>query len=464
MIKRLFCILTAASILTLFGCTQGEAAETTENKDAVSENEMYLTPDESFTTDDSFTPNESLTFSGWTRPVIGGVTDDWPIVPEYAGKPLIAPDPDRSAYFTLANQDCDFYPNGQSRDVAFFILTKDPVGKENIKVRIPIETGYEVSVSDWSYLYHTLDCSSTVAYVGLASYQYLSLRGIDWRGFSQIYHDYCKANNLAYTAADSDPALYEQLQRLYIEPFHELRDAYQTAYESCPEDVIPLFYVYLINVHFVDLCDETTNTVEVDLGNETYVLDIGEWRFHSELSKQYDVYSNPTGIYRINMQVLSFSDDAYSKGYANISQAVWFRSTKDITLTGLTAEKIDLELVGCKVKYLDPQENPIMDFYWDGKTPLDIPASTYVAIDVYLYDERFTSYEVTLTTMLKLDYDVDDTHKSFTTPALLYRQNNIWDTYLMALHGYDIGEYYTCYYNFDSSSSWWEVMPETWRR
>ena len=459
MIKRLSIIILVSFCLALYGCTHGETAETTENKDAVSENETHLTPDESFTAD------ESLTFSGWTRPVIDGVTDDWPIVPEYTGKPLIAPDPDRSAYFTLANQDCDFYPNGQCRNVGFFILTKEPFGKENIKVRIPIETGYEVSVDDWSKYCHSLEYDGyTHTVYGLDSYQYLSLQGIDWRGFSQLYHDCYNAYNLADAVENTDPALYEQLQRLYIEPFHELHDAYKAAYESCSEDDIPLFYIYSIEIYLTDLCNEKTNTVEVDLGDETYILDIGEWRFHSELPEQFDVYSDPTGIRRINMQTLSFDGDADWEGYALIRDAVWFRTTKDISLTALTAEEIESELIGCRVKYLDPQENPTMDFYWDGKTPLDIPANTNVAINVYFFDERFTSYEVTLTTMLKLDYDVDDTHKSFTTPAFMHRQNNIWDTYLMAFHGYDIGEYYTCYYNFGSSSSWWEVMPEAWRR
>lgn len=385
-------------------------------------------------------------------------TAEWYTVPPYTGSPLIAPDPSRSVYFSLTNQDCDYYPDMWYGSANIYILTREHIDPTEIQVQIPMQTGYSVKVNEYSEECHELACNGTIN-MGLANYQYLSLRGVDWQQLGQADSDSSEASML-YLDTSLDQSLRQQIYDTYIEPHNERMAAYQAEYEASSAENLPMFYAYNVTVLFNDYYNETVETVTIDLAGESYPIEIGKWRFHAEKPEELNSGKDPEGVNPISECVLAITDNAYHDGYVRLLNALEFTAKQDITLTGLTAEQTEVELLGGKVEYLSGS-NAGMDFYWDGKQPLDIPAGAHVSITAYVHDDRFASYEVSCTMLLKMHYEVAEKEQTMTVPCLMARYNNFWDTYLLAFHGYDIGEYYTCYARIMDNSL--ETMPESWR-
>lgn len=436
MLKRLLCVILALSLIPLSGCMQNVP------KDAVAPSDNAEQPSTERPANEEKQPPEGIS------------TEDWYRVPEYTDSPLIEPDPERQVYISLPEQDCDFYTDAPY-GVTVYVITKEHMNANDISVRVPMETSYNAKFTEFSKYRNLSDDGGD-----FMLYHYMSLKGVDWHEFGQMYSDASEASARYMEERITDYDAWQEIYSYYCEPYNELYDGYEAEYEAISTDEIPVAYLYYSSISFSDHHDETVETIEIDIGDETYTIDIGQWRFHSQPPEELS--ASTKGVRKINLGLMALVDNAYRDGYARLWNALEFNTTADITLTGIEAKDSDVELLGGRVQYTDSSDNSGMDFYWDGKQPLDIPSGTHVVITPYAYDERFKSYEHISTMLLLMDYEVEGVAQTMAVPCMLQRFNDVWDTYLLAFERYDIGEYYICYGNL--ADNWVREMPESWKR
>ena len=248
----------------------------------------------------------------------------------------------------------------------------------------------------------------------------------------------------------------------YTEVYREAEKEYQALYDARVKTDIP-FYAYRIGFRFTGIGDyeETVESIEFVFGDEHYTVDIGQWRFHKERPDDLKATETVVGLAQTLRVISTLPDCAYNGGYAKLNDVFQFTATKDLTVTGIRQLGTEVNMLGARVQITGSSG---ADYYWDLQQPLEIQEGDSVSITLYLKDDRFTQYEVGITTYFVMDYEVKDKPFSISTPALLSRLNTeCWDVYLMLGENCDVGEYYTCYY-VPLWEAWIRDLPEEWQQ
>ena len=393
-------------------------------------------------------------------------------VPEYTGTPLIEPDPDREFYITLANQDCDYYSDTVFAGTSLYIISKKMYNISEIGASIDMRNPYRVEVRSWTDQYHQKMTDSGGDF--FCNYHYLTMQGVDWRELGQMAMDDANIDLELAQYGVMDEEFWELQER---KKFHDTMEAYQRQFEAVPPEEIPSFYVYSVSFSFDGLLvekgkqpevyDETVEELELRLGDQRIPVRFGQWRFHAQ--KPEELTFGAPGLQQMTMAKLDFWDNPYHDGYHCIFGALDFKATKDVTVTGVRTFGADIPIVGARVRmgaadeYGNIDDSGAADFYWDMKMPLDVPAGQTVRADLYLRDARFAQYETCSTLYVVMEYELEGRACTMMVPCCLERRNPIWDTYLMAFEGVDLGEYYTCFYNPQYADYVWR-MPEEWKK
>ena len=393
-------------------------------------------------------------------------------VPEYTGTMLIEPDPDREYYLSLANQDCDFYPGGMFGGTSFYIISKRLYNITEVGVSIDMQNPYRVEVRS-----RTDDCHQKMMDSGgdfFCNYHYLAMQGVDWRELGQMAMDDANIDlELAqYSVIDEE---YRELQER--KKFYNTMEVYQRQFEAIPLEEIPSFYVYDVSISFegmypdkgkkAEFYDETVEELEVRLGDQRIPVRFGQWRFHSQNPEE--LTSASSGVQMRTSAKFGFWENPYHNGFHRVLGALDFTAQKNMTITSVRSFGADIPMVGALVQMGTAGEDGSLDysgatdFYWDLKMPLDIPAGQTVWADLYLRDARFAQYEVCCILYVVVEYELEGRANTMVIPLKLSRDNLIWDTYLMAFEGIDLGEYYTCFYNPQYDDYVWR-MPEEWKK
>ena len=391
-----------------------------------------------------------------TEPLDGTMaTETLPVVPEYDGKLLIPFDPEREVYISLGNQDIDFYPVNDGPFVSFMILTRKHYSESEIKISIPMETSYEVLVEDYSEWYGQVPSGETGESLSLE--QFMFMQDVDWRTLGQM-----KMATKPTDVQDPDESLEEILR------FEEEMDKYRTTYDQLQASDIPEVCIYSVDILFTGLYepqrvlrDEVVETVDIKIGDDYYTIDIGQWRFHTELPPELEY--KQTGIKlsdSYSIRVMPYSDNAYLNGYALLPNAFAFTAQKDMTISGIRQYGAEVDLLGARIS----TSGNSMDYYWDMEQPIYVSAGEEVSIDVFVYDTRLKQYELNMLTYLMMDYEIGSQTFAMRSACCFTRMNDVWDTYFLAFEGYDIGEYYTCFYNPDWHGWWLDTLPDDWRK
>jgi len=197
-------------------------------------------------------------------------------------------------------------------------------------------------------------------------------------------------------------------------------------------------------------------------------MDIGQWRLHTELPQEiYDSFMNMKGLSGSSIKV-AFTEPVYANGYAELANAAVFTVQEDLTVLGfnqLDTSVSEIPIIGARVRIMEEVDEEwitTMDYYWDTKQSLVFEKGTTVAIDLFVKDTRFCQYEFCFTACLFMSYEIRGEQHQYPSPMMLNCiHDNVWDTYLLAFEGIDIGEYYTCYVIPNSYDWLWEV-PEKW--
>ena len=453
--KRLFCLLLALILVLLCGCN-GNETETTGNiqkatKDMLTESTVGE-PTGSETAD--------------TEPIgsrqIPAIEDVAYQVPSYEGDLLIPYDPERHVYIPFYNSDIDFYPDYYFAGISGYVITKEHYEIDEIQVKVPAYTEYEIII-------HEVQMPASVINSGenwnspekLQDYHYLSQQGINWQEYAQLAVTAEAASLIIseYYPEMLNEGIYDEYYAV-CQSYNQVRDKYLAQYETVTHGNQP-FTVYSISFRFTGIgtFEETVETVEFTFGEESYTVDIGQWRFHKERPAELTVSPDRVGVEQSKIMIGAITDSPYNGGYVLLQDALSFVATRDLTITGVRQYGVQVNMLGARVKIYGSES---VDFYWDMQQPLDVKAGDSVKITLYIKDDRFAEYEGGVSTTFLMDYEVRGKAYTMNLPCLLSRINYYaWDAYLMGFEGYDIGEYYTCYYvpMFDG---WIRELPEKW--
>lgn len=385
-------------------------------------------------------------------------------IPDYEGELLIPYDPDREVYICCGSQDFDFYPgSGWSK---IHILTRKPYPIEQIQVQIDSQIEVSVKVYDATKSINTKGYSC----FDLSLYHYISMQGGDWKEIAQATEVGIWASEERHRLMNENDGpmskeLWQKFQKIMdTAEINEWGKAYKEAYEQYTLPETPMFYYYLVDIDFDGAyTDETVNEVTVMLGDEAYTEDVS-WRFHEksfkeDLSSRNGKYLSTTGL------DISFIDNnPHNGGYIQVRGAMSFTAQKDMTITGLRVENTTAQVLGCRVS-VSGGELGSMDFHWDMQQPLEISKDTYVKIDLILYSEAYADFYISLSLLTTMEYEIGDSAYSAAKLVGAEAYPYIWDIYLTAFAGIDMGGYYTCYYPFtQSGADWLEYIPESWKQ
>lgn len=408
-----------------------------------------------------------------SKPVAPADPSLWPkIEKDYSASPIMEADPDRDVYIGLANQDCDFYPDAPYNGVFFFMITKDAYSLDEIKVDFPGKTRCKISVREYNTEFQDIARDRETGSYGADGqmpYHYLCLQNVDLQALAQKKSDASYASQAYRALMESNQATEEDfaaLMEAYVMPYNDLYEEYIAQYTSQPVGSITNHNAYLVNLNFEPkrYVDETVNYIDVIIGENTYRVAFGQWRFHQE---NWPTSGEDTpGVLMHSMGVVGVSKDSpYAQGYLCTPQALRFSTTEDIVLTGLRCtEGTNATVLGAKLESTSAETS--MDLYWDGSSAYTLKAYTNVTGCVYFYSDIFKEYEMGMTTTVFVDYIVAATGEAHTLamPCLFPRCNYIWDTYCLAFLGEDIGEYYH-YFTGDMLKVFWiRDIPESWRK
>lgn len=454
------CLMLALLMILLCGCDGAVApagSTPTETEGTVAANTEGTENTESTEKPTTETTGTQEPIGKREIPKLEDVTNQ---IPAYTGEQKVPYDPDWTAYFSAANIEMDLYKECPFHGFSVTIITKDYYNTESIQVNVPAKTAYEIAVTNAA---PPDDLGPDVSWDGppkFKDYHYLSLQGIDWQEYAQIREDFYAINSII----DDYFVELVQTNRLdeytaYKQKYLNLRDNYKAQYEALG-DVSAPFYVYSVEIRFngIGTYDETIETVEFVLGNERYTVDIGQVRLHTECPEVLkEGRSSENVVYALN----TFVGSQFNGGYYALrnDDAFEFVAEKDMTVTGIRQLGVEVGLLGAQVSI---SGSTVADYFWDLQRPLEIQKGDKVSISLYIKDDKFSQYEMTITTYIILDYEING--KAFTKcmPCKFRRYNNYgWDVYLMLEKNYDIGQYYACFYG-TKHDYWLSELPEEW--
>jgi len=379
-------------------------------------------------------------------------------IPEYDGELLIPVDPEREVYF-LFHQKQDFYTGGQISNSIGYILTKHSYALEQIQLLADMQNDISVEVSDRTEANWIATGTSSN---GMQLYHYITMQGGDWKQIAEANHmvnwiwDIHKKTNILPTS------IATQLWELETKANSLSRgNSYRRSFEeyTLPEE--PGFYIYEVIAKFSrEYIEETVENVSIKVGQQEYPVDV-IWRFHARPK-----YTGKPGATHMSIQntgkfVYSTLGSPYSNGYIQVQEAVSLRTQKDMTITGMQCEMLEAIALGCHVVASGPSGD--MDFYWDMQQPLEICEGTKVTIDLVLRSQDYEELWYNHTAQIKLDYEVNGGEYSFENQIWVASfEIPLWDAYLMAFLGVDLGEYYTSYYAVRNGTDWMDFLPESW--
>ena len=380
-------------------------------------------------------------------------------------EPLIEYDPDRQLLITLANQSINFFTSGMKGNTAAFdIFSREPLTEDDIQFQIPCQTEYEIMILDYSKGNAKDADRSDMGYNDLP---YLLYTGVDFGEYKQWQPFAAAALELSLESlSDKKQEDWEAYQQIYKECEtkwnEELGKLNLITSDNFPEKPI---YRYHIRIIFPGLdgkyYDETVETIDVLIQGERHTVDVGQWRFYSQIPD--DLSAGMEAAWENGMRTrIVGREDPYNGGYVACREAFLFVAEEDMSILGLRqvfgGEDL-LNVLGARVSVTGSQ---VIDSFWDLEQPLDIRKGDKVRIDLYFQDELFEEYLFSVHSIFQLECKIRQT--DYSVVSFINFVNSLltqWGPYLIAFEGVDLSNY--CYWN-QSIPDDLEPMPEEWRK
>ncbi|MBQ3147525.1 MAG: hypothetical protein IJB91_07340 [Oscillospiraceae bacterium] len=403
--------------------------------------------------------------------------------PPYEGKPWIEHDPNRRIYISLGGQDCDFYPNTNMalNQFTFWIISLDKIDPSRIQLDIPMQTAYEVGVTDCTEMTHgTVHHEGVVGNFGLTQQQYFCMANVDFQERERLglYASICGDLYREF----QDKAFAENMTREEIEAseeyqfYKEKNNEYNAKnlepskqYKALTKEEVPKFYAYWVHITFPGLgsYEETVEELTVIVEDSRYAMEIGQWRFHTQTPQEILDAREARQIYGVGGGT-GFQKRLTSipspEGYDHIT--FYLTGKEDLVITGvdlLEGPNSTANVVAGRVQIYEEDESGrevvVLEYLWDTKTPLEFKEGQNVRIDLCIQDDRVKEYEVGFTRFSILRCTYRGQPCAYYHEHLEQRDGHPWEIYLMAFAGVDVGEYY---HYHQPVVGWYKDIPAEW--
>ena len=403
--------------------------------------------------------------------------------PPYEGNSWIEHDPNRRIYISLGGQDCDFFP-----DIAlsvtsfnFWIISLDKIDPNRIQLDVPIQTEYEVSVTDCTDMtYGTKEHEGVDANFGLSREQYFCMADVDFQEQERNarYASICaellqefqeKALKDKMTMAEIKAS--EEYQFYYnkqLEYYDKNREPLKQ-FQALTKEELPKFYAYWVHIKFPGLgsYEETVEELTVIVEDSRYNMKIGQWRLHTRCPQEILDAREARQIHGVG----GSTGLQFRLGYIPVPEGYdraefFFTAKEDLVITGaklLEGPNSTAKILAGRVQVYEKgtlgTDVPVLEYFWDAHTPLEFEEGQNIRIDLCIRDERVKKYEVGFTRFTFLECAYRGQPCAYYHEHLEQRDGYPWDIYLMAFAGVNIGEYY--HYN-QNVKDWYKDIPAEW--
>jgi len=410
--------------------------------------------------------------AGTTQPVdyMQNVLDLAQIPEDPEPQPLLIDyDPDRKIYIQLANNNSDFFPHREGGNYTQFQLySREPLTEEDIQFQIPCQTEYEILIQDGSRSFTPEANWSHGVYVNLAYLLHLGTDFGELQRYSMISSAAGQLSRESRNNADIEDAdAYKKIDEEYTAKHDSLLGQLNSLkVENFPDRPV---YAYVITITFskyesnYKIYDETVETIDIIIKGEKHTVDVGQWRFHSQLpddlteAMETFLENRESGKShsRTTRQI-----SPYDGGYAYCDSAYAFTAEEDMTLLGVEqvfGGEDPINILGARVTVKGTE------YFWDLERPLEISKGDAVKIDLYFRDELFENIYSFAHTTFRLDCQI----RQNVIPKLTFINMRVstigaYGSYLMAFEGVDLSNYFYWNYSYDDED--FAAMPEEWRQ
>lgn len=361
--------------------------------------------------------------------------------PRNPGSSLIEYDPDRQIYFSFHNSEYTIYMDDTWVPYfQFYILSKEPIDLNSVKVSIPIRTRYNIESKEEIDLNAGISTMTDLTRQEpeqnvFPYYLYLCYRGVDFGELARL--------------KEEDPLDYESYKA-------EI-DSYARDFYSLTPDELPQFHVYTINVQ-LDLQSEISESfseVDIRVGDQVYHEEIGtvQLRKTIPLNITYDWDLNGENI---DDGVCGYATEPtlYNDGIHKIENFYLIDVDQDKTLTNLRFLNPDIEFVDAVLR-VNVGDGTYMEYSWNGEDPLNLYTGDLIAMDVIVRISGSDAIDQTVKAWGVLEYECESGTYHKLSESHMRRAVNFYELYAIVFDGLDVEDYYRClYYPASVQESW----------
>ncbi len=386
-------------------------------------------------------------------------TSIFPTAPAEYANPFSDTPPEGDVFVTNLAFGQDIWPYySYSLTLHLQVVSKHPLDTSEFSLTLPIRTSYRAEVNEIP----VIPAPSQENDVGLNTfpyYLYQIYRGTDWKEYARLQQ------RLSSDDYSADPKAHEENRTA--------RDGialqYWQDYLSLTAKDLPVFYAYDVQIDFSacfgddSLTTEECGRIELRLGDFETVLEGGSFRIHAEAppvrntkdDKWFGIRPGTLGPYQVTC-------DPWNGGVELVTGLMDLDAAEDITLTGISFYESRLEILQLNVR-ISSEDGGSVDFYWDGKSKVKVPAGSHLDVDAVVRDPQGSdSWEYAARSLLLMDYICGEEQGTHWTECILIRDPNPWETYAIWFDGLDVSSYYRDYslvYDSDWRAEFTEAQP-----
>ena len=353
-----------------------------------------------------------------------------PVASITPGNNLVEYDSERDIYFSCKNQNYDIYFGESCAPfLSFWIISKEPLDTENIRVEIPIQNNYSIfQITTYDdYLGHiTANPELADPRCTFSPYLYQSYFDVDWE---KIYLDRDAPITISRNGQDMDLDYEFNL----LEP-----------------DNLPQFHAYFVDIYFEKTVKEPESFDNIDLyiGDTCYALQVGEVRLSDDPPLHYPCDLMNIGEEDISSQTIMVYGTPpmlYNDGIDWILPVFDFTAPFQMELLDFYLMDEQIALLDVRIQVNSTSGNS-MDLYWDCETPIYLNAGDHVMISTYYRDDRSTQLSYTAKAWAGLDFECEKGRYSAISECTLRHELNLYELYAIVFDGVDMESYYKDYY------------------
>ena len=334
------------------------------------------------------------------------------------------------------NWDIDYYRGTRLPQLDFFVISTEPISKENVSMELPIDISFEFDFALYTNGQAPKELvNNPGAYVLFSYDHYLHYCDFEWDELATKYQRLEDAQIALRNGYSSEK------KKEFTEAQTEYESFYQQFYNDYLQldlDMLPQYYYYQVILYpGVPTEELVLTTIDLTINGKTTTVDIGEVRFHTD-----EVKKNQSTVYEF---IGEYTLAAYAP-ILELNNTYWFSTDfvakKDLLLTGFDIAKDDIEYSKLVLIISSKGTN----FEWDGKMPVEVPAGSHVFINVTLTDPRLLQPGFCIKGQVSVEFEADGITYEHTYEHQFYHEPNPFALYAQYFDGIDFTDYYEEYY------------------